>query len=128
VIKLEAWIQAVNLVTPIIEKFTIEKKSGSSNIFGNTGTITPVEQYIDHVIFVAEWLLDAEEEDKEEPLPNLGMATTHELLNEIAVRMDFEHAQKGLENCEEFAIHCRQMILQLSQDGQEVLNYRTIDS
>jgi hypothetical protein len=59
--KLEAWIQAANLIKPIIGNYSIKEIRGPSNIFGNTGAVTPVEQYINHIMSVAEWLL---EEDK----------------------------------------------------------------
>lgn len=59
--KLEAWTLAAELVKPIIEQHTLKQTSPGSSMFatGNT-VITPVDQHIEHIIGVAEWLMEPE--------------------------------------------------------------------
>lgn len=50
------WKHATELVAPIIEQHGLETyKSGS--MFGPYSTFTPVDQHIEQIIRVADWLL-----------------------------------------------------------------------
>lgn len=54
--KLQAWQMASELVEPIIEKHGLEKYS-SGVIFQSTSTFTAVDQHVDHILRVANWLM-----------------------------------------------------------------------
>jgi hypothetical protein len=62
--RLEAWQYAAELVNPIVEQHGLERYSPGANIF-STGisVMTPVEQHINHILNVAEWLLNEKEDD-----------------------------------------------------------------
>lgn len=51
------WRMAVELVDPIVEKHSLETYR-TGPMFGVTSVVPPVEQYIDHIMRVADWLLD----------------------------------------------------------------------
>lgn len=57
--KAEAWQRAVDMVEPIIEEYALERYS-VDNINGATTTFTEIDQHIDQIIRVADWLLDKE--------------------------------------------------------------------
>jgi hypothetical protein len=59
--KLDAWYAATKAVEPIIEKHgLVQHRVG--NIVATTATFSPVDQHIDHIVRVADWLLETEEQ------------------------------------------------------------------
>lgn len=61
-VRINAWMTAKDLVDPIVEQHGIEKYVPGSTIFGSGSTVTPVQQHINHIFEVAEWLLEKGEE------------------------------------------------------------------
>ena len=54
----EAWKTAAKLIEPIVKKHGLEKYSPGASLFTTgTGVVTPVEQHINHILNVADWLL-----------------------------------------------------------------------
>ena len=58
--KREAWLCAVDMVEPIIEEHALEQYSVDS-LAGTTMTHTELDQHIDQIIRVADWLLEDQE-------------------------------------------------------------------
>lgn len=60
--RLTVWDRAAELVAPIVEKHGLETyKVGSTVISYGTSTFTSVDQHIDHILRVANWLIGEEE-------------------------------------------------------------------
>ena len=60
--KTEAWIQAAALVQPIVDQHGItEQKLGGGMFMNATTAHTPVSQHLEHIVNIADWLLDEEE-------------------------------------------------------------------
>lgn len=57
-VRINAWMTAKELVDPIVEQHGLKQHSPGANIF-STGpsVITEVQQHINHIFEVAEWLL-----------------------------------------------------------------------
>jgi hypothetical protein len=53
-----AWNMASELVEPIVDRHGLEKYSTGPNIFAQTFKTTCVDQHIDHIMRVADWLLE----------------------------------------------------------------------
>lgn len=61
--RLKAWNDASELVEPIVEKHGLNQISPGGNMFGNGPAIlTPVDQHIEHIFTVAEWLMKEEDD------------------------------------------------------------------
>lgn len=57
--RLAAWSKAEEIVERIVDKHGLELyKSGPP--FGHVSTYSPAEQHIEHILKVADWLLDKE--------------------------------------------------------------------
>lgn len=55
--KPEAWATASGLVEPIVQQHGLEDYKGGANFMTTGSTFSKVEQHIDHILHVAEWLL-----------------------------------------------------------------------
>ena len=53
----DVWLIASQMVDPIIEKHGIELVQ-TGQMFGPSFKVTAVEQHIDHILKVADWLMD----------------------------------------------------------------------
>ena len=57
----KAWKKAAHLVEPIVEKHGLKQYAPGASIFvTGTSVSTPVDQHINHILTVAEWLLEGE--------------------------------------------------------------------
>lgn len=56
--RLVAWSAAAEAVKPIVEQHGLEPYGAGGNIFAPTTRFTKVDQHIDHIMRVADWLLE----------------------------------------------------------------------
>lgn len=54
--RIEAWLAAKELIAPIIIEHGLEEYR-SGPVFGHISTVTKIDQHIDHVTHLANWLI-----------------------------------------------------------------------
>lgn len=59
--RVHAWNAAKEMVDPIVEQYGLETYQAGA-IFAPSFKSTPVDQHIDHIIHVAEWLMETNDE------------------------------------------------------------------
>lgn len=57
-VKRVAWDHAVEMIVPILEDHKLQEYKVNAGPFNTGSTMTKVDQNVDHIIHVAEWLLE----------------------------------------------------------------------
>lgn len=54
----KVWDMAEEMISPIIEKHGLELYSTSGSLISASGVWTPVDQHLNHIFTLAEWLVN----------------------------------------------------------------------